>query len=74
MIFPTVLKVGFEQLNYTVSESDGVLEVCVVVINPPPSADLDVTVAVNYRITGIYCQTNKGVHNDSIFTKFRGQQ
>ena len=46
MIFPTVLKVGFEHLNYTVSESDGVLEVCVVVINPPPSADLDVTVAV----------------------------
>ena len=48
MIFcPTELKVGFEELNYTVNESDGTVEVCVVVISPPDDADLNVTVALS---------------------------
>ena len=41
------LRVGFEELNYTVSESAGIAEVCVIVISPPPTADLDVTVALS---------------------------
>ena len=44
---PTELKVGFEELNYTVSESAGTVEVCVIVISPPPTADLDVTVTLS---------------------------
>ena len=43
----TELKVGFEELNYTVSESAGTVEVCVVVINPPPTADLGVDVTLS---------------------------
>ena len=44
---PKELKVGFEELNYTVSESAGTVEVCVIVISPPPTADLDVTVTLS---------------------------
>ena len=44
---PKELKVGFEELNYTVSESAGTVEVCVVVISPPPTDDLDTTVALS---------------------------
>ena len=44
---PTELKVGFEELNYTVSESSGTVEVCVIVISPPPTVDLDVTVVLS---------------------------
>ena len=44
---PTELKVGFEELNYTVSESAGTVEVCVIVISPQPTADLDVAVGVS---------------------------
>ena len=41
------LEVGFEEEDYTVSESEGTVEVCVVVISPPPTDDLDVTVALS---------------------------
>ena len=47
MIFSTELRVGFEELNYTVGESAGTVEVCVVVISPPPTEDLDITVALS---------------------------
>ena len=32
--------VGFESSNYTVNESDGTVEVCVVVTNPPEGTPL----------------------------------
>ena len=41
------LSVGFEELSYTVSESAGTVEVCVVVISPPPTDDLCVTVTLS---------------------------
>ena len=43
----TELEVGFEEEDYTVSESAGTVEVCVVVISPPPTDDLDVTVTLS---------------------------
>ena len=43
----TELKVGFEEQDYTVNESNGTIEVCVVVISPPDDADLDVEVALS---------------------------
>ena len=36
----TVALVGFESPNYTVNESDGSVEVCIVVTNPPANEDL----------------------------------
>ena len=44
--FPIVLEIGFEEHNYAVNESAGTVEVCVIVINPPPTDDLDVTVTL----------------------------
>ena len=44
---PKELKVGFEELNYAFNESAGTVEVCVVIISPPPTADLDVTVTLS---------------------------
>ena len=41
-----MLTVGFEELSYSVSESAGTIEVCVIVISPPPTDDMDVTVAL----------------------------
>ena len=35
-----VALVGFESPTYTVTESDGSVEVCIVVTNPPADADL----------------------------------
>ena len=43
---PTELEVGFEELNYTVKESAGTVEVCVIVISPPPTAELSVSVTL----------------------------
>ena len=43
----TELEVGFEEENYTVSESAGTVEVCVVVISPPPTEDLDVSLTLS---------------------------
>ena len=42
---------GFEELNYTVSESAGTVEVCIIVISPPPTEDLDFTVALSPSTT-----------------------
>ena len=47
---PTEVKVGFKEFNHTVGESAGTVEVCVVVISPPPTDDLDVTVLLSPTI------------------------
>ena len=58
--FIIVFVVGFERTSYTVNETDGTVEVCVVVTNPPPTEDLvslifltvqtrDVTAIGNYK-------------------------
>ena len=39
--------VGFEELNYTVNESDGIVEVCAAITSPPEDADLNVTVILS---------------------------
>ena len=43
-----IVVVGFEREIYSVNESTGALEVCVVVINPPVGHTLNETIVLNY--------------------------
>ncbi len=45
-----VAVVGFERTNYTVNETDGFVEVCVVVTTPPPTEELVFPIVL--RVTG----------------------
>ena len=45
--------VGFEQLQYTVNEAIGPVEVCIIMINPPPNENLIFEVVTEYiTVTG----------------------
>lgn len=44
-----VITVGFERSKYSVNETDGFVEVCVIVINPPSSEDLAFDIITEYQ-------------------------
>lgn len=41
--------VGFEQFNYTVRETDGSSQVCVIVVNPPSDVELTFVIYLGYE-------------------------
>ena len=44
-----VAVVGFEQISYTVNETDGSQEVCMQIFNPPPNEQLAFTITLVYQ-------------------------
>ena len=43
-----LVMVGFEQLQYTVNEATGSVEVCIVMTNPPPGENLAFEISTEY--------------------------